>query len=170
MTFYFPNWLVSASDIYEWFSLTLTFLKEWSHTCELHVFTLVRPYWFWTVQLPEVESRVPADRHKTSIVLEPCNLTDKTVMLFKHIIDRVLSRIEFEHTNVVIVLACKQVTPIREHNLTAVLNVADVFIWYHFLAKDVHQANSIRKTRYYVETRWVKCNTECFVVKRLIDL
>ena len=49
-------------------------------------------------------------------------------MLFKHIIDRVLSRIEFENTDVVIVLACKQVTPIREHNLTAVLNVADVFI------------------------------------------
>ena len=91
-------------------------------------------------------------------------------MFFEHIVNRVFRRIEFEHADVIVVLACEEVSTIRKHDLTAIFNVADILVRNYFLFKNVHQADTVGKASYNMESRRVKSNAERFIVECLIDL
>ena len=155
MPFNLSDGLISASYVYEWLSLTLSLFKERSNACKFHVFTLVSPDRLLTVKFPEIKSWVPTYWDKTCIILEPWDLPDQTVMFFENIVDRVFRRVKFEHADVIVVLAREKMSTIRKHDLTAILNVADILVRNNFLFKNVHQADTVGKASYHMESRWV---------------
>ena len=73
-------------------------------------------------ELPQVHGGVPTRRDKATVVVEPGNRAHNTLMRLENIVRRVLSRVEFEHVNVLAVHAGKQVTTVGEGDLTARLD------------------------------------------------
>jgi len=90
----------------------LSFLEERSHTCKLNVLAFVGPKRLRPVELPEVKRRVPSDGHKPGVILEPRYLTDQTVVFLENVVYGVLRRVELEDADIVVVLACEEVTAI----------------------------------------------------------
>jgi hypothetical protein len=76
-------------------------------------------------------------------------------MFFENIVDRIFRRVKFEHADVIVVLAREEVSTIRKHDLTAILNVADILVRNNFFFKNVHQADTVGKASYHMESRWM---------------
>lgn len=67
---------------------------------------------FLRVQVPVVDSLIKARRHEACIVLEPRNRPDVTIVRFEVVVWRIVSRVEIEHLDVLIVLTSEQMSSI----------------------------------------------------------
>lgn len=83
--------------------------------------------------------------------------------------DWVLRHIEFKNTNVVGVLACKQVAAMRKNNFFAGLYWKDFIGTKRFL-KDVHHFYLVSEPNYKVEAAWMKCDAKSVFREMLVNL
>ena len=91
-----------------------------------------------------------------------------TIVRFEVVVWRIVSRVEIEHLDVLIVLTSEQMSSIWEYYFATILDV-QVFVLLDWVFKDVHHTDFVEEANYNLETGRMKGYTAGIVLEDLID-
>ena len=109
---------------------------------------------FW-IELPHVKDSVTAARDETCVIFEPGDALHWLDMAFKLELNRTLCCIELIHPDLLIVLACKEVSTMGKHDFSTFTDLREILVWNKRVIQDVHQSDRIAESNNEVETRWM---------------
>jgi hypothetical protein len=172
----FPEYFVCAHSIADAFAIrfirysikvyALRFnLKDWVSIIFLLFSSFVRS----DIQFPHEYAAIPTTRNKPRVIIKPLNASDLSYVGFKSVFRGTLSCIELKNADVVLVCASEQMASVREPNFSATLD-RDLLESFKAFGKYIHHSHFICKSNYYMEARWMKGQTVCFILKYLAYL
>ena len=153
------NRFVLARGKHPW-NLIVTVSLEDAKASEIDIGFGEGPDGLSLVQRPHMDGRVEGGGNETRVILQPRDRSNVPAMRFEGIIDRVLRRVEVVDVDEVDEHAREKVTPVREHDLTTMLDW-QVLVLLDCVRKNVHHSYSIIESNGNLKACRVEGHTFC---------